>query len=66
MNEQQLDNAIRGLTNSIAPERDLWPDIVSRLPQQQKAKLALAYWASAAALLLVGLISWQLVLLPPV
>lgn len=65
MNEQQLDNAIRGLTNSIAPERDLWPDLVSRLPQQQKAKPVIAYWASAAALLLVGLISWQLVLLPP-
>jgi len=66
MNEQQLDNAIRGLDNQIVPERDLWAGIVNHLPQRQPAQPPLRYWASAAALLLVGLIGWQLAILPPV
>lgn len=65
MNEQQLDQAIAGLNTEQMPERDLWPDIASRLPERQVAKPPLGYWASAAALLLVGLIGWQLAILPP-
>ena len=65
MNEQQLDQAIAGLNTEQMPERDLWPDIASRLPERQTVKPPLGYWASAAALLLVGLIGWQLAILPP-
>ena len=65
MNEQQLDQAIAQLKVEQMPERDLWPDIASRLPERQVAKPPLGYWASAAALLLVGLIGWQLAILPP-
>ncbi|GAB2922866.1 hypothetical protein [Rheinheimera gaetbuli] len=64
MNEYQLDDAIRSLNNNIAPERELWTDIVSRLPDRRPARPPLGYWASAAALLLVGLIGWQLAMLP--
>ena len=64
MNDQQLDQAINNLNRAIMPERDLWPAIAGRLPQRQSAKLRLAFWASAASLLLVGLIGWQLAVLP--
>ena len=64
MNEQQLDHAIRGLSTELTPERDLWPDIASRLPARQVTKPPLGYWASAAAIVLVGLIDWQLAILP--
>lgn len=64
MNEQRLDDAIYGLDKEIAPERELWGDIVSRLPEREPARPPLGYWACAAALLLVGLIGWQLAILP--
>ncbi|MEH8015687.1 hypothetical protein MN202_00445 [Rheinheimera muenzenbergensis] len=64
MNNEQLDDAIRSLNKAITPERELWSDIVSRLPERQTARPPLGYWASAAALLLVGLIGWQLAVLP--
>ena len=64
MNDQQLDRAINSLNRDIMPERDLWPAIAGRLPQRQSAKVQLAFWASAASLLLVGLIGWQLTMLP--
>ena len=64
MNDQQLDRAINNLHRDIMPGRDLWPDIAGRLEPRQSAKLRLAFWASAASLLLVGLIGWQLAVLP--
>ena len=64
MNDQQLDQAINNLNRAIMPEHDLWPAIAERLPQRQSAKLRLAFWASAASLLLAALIGWQLALLP--
>mgnify|MGYP006188478135 CR=1 FL=1 len=57
MNDQQLDQAINNLNRAIMPEHDLWPAIAERLPQRQSAKLRLAFWASAASLVLVGLIA---------
>lgn len=64
MNEQQLDGAIGAVDKEIAPERDLWAGIASRLPDREPERPPLGYWASAAALLLVGLVGWQLAILP--
>jgi hypothetical protein len=64
MNEQQLDDAIGAVDKEIAPERDLWAGIASRLPDREPARPPLGYWVSAAALLLVGLVGWQLAILP--
>jgi hypothetical protein len=64
MNEQQLDDAIRALTPNLQPQRELWPDIADRLPARATAKAPLGYWASAAAAVLMGLIGWQLAILP--
>ncbi len=65
MNDQQLDDAIANLNRELTAERDLWPDLVGRLPERAPAKRQLGYWASAAAIALVGLIGWQLAMLPP-
>ena len=65
MNEQQLDQAIAKLNRQLTPEQDLWPALERRLnakTKQQQSPLWL--WATAAAITLVGLISWQLALLP--
>ncbi|MBZ9610469.1 hypothetical protein [Rheinheimera maricola] len=64
MNEQQLDNAIRNLNRDLMPERELWPDIADRLPARAAVKTPLGYWASAAAAVLMGVIGWQLTILP--
>ena len=64
MNEQQLDNAIQSLTRQIAPERDFWADIATALPPRQGARPAIWRWASAAAFVLLGLVGWQLAILP--
>jgi tetratricopeptide (TPR) repeat protein len=65
MNEQQLDQAINRLTQQIAPQRDLWPELESRLTARSSTdKPPLWQWATAAMLGLVSLIGWQLALLP--
>ncbi|MDP5144078.1 hypothetical protein ORJ00_15125 [Rheinheimera baltica] len=65
MNEQQLDQAIKGLTQQITPERNLWPEIESRLTSPGKAgKFRQWTWATAAMLGLVSVMGWQLLLLP--
>ncbi|MGP9800626.1 hypothetical protein [Rheinheimera sp. NSM] len=65
MNEQQLDQAINRLTQQITPQRDLWPELESRLTARSTAdKPRLWQWGSAAMLGLVSLIGWQLALLP--
>ncbi|MDP5136613.1 hypothetical protein ORJ04_11715 [Rheinheimera baltica] len=65
MNEQQLDQAIKGLTQHITPDRNLWPEIESRLTTPCKADKPRRWiWATAAMLGLVSLVSWQLALLP--
>ncbi|MDX1536316.1 hypothetical protein [Arsukibacterium sp.] len=78
MNEQQFAQTLSQLDSNIQPERDLWPDIAARLDttcQQKPDNTAVAaaendkrsglrHWASAAALALVTLIGWQLVILP--
>ena len=64
MNDQQLDNAIQRLTRQIEPERDLWMDIAAALPPRDSASPTRWRWASAAAFLLLGLVGWQLAILP--
>ncbi|SNY45075.1 hypothetical protein SAMN06297280_0830 [Arsukibacterium tuosuense] len=73
MNEQQLELALQQLERNIQPERDLWPDITARLDTLDKPATAasaaanrpgLLSLASAAALVLVALVAWQLVVLP--
>ncbi|MDP2713722.1 hypothetical protein [Rheinheimera sp.] len=65
MNEHQLDQAINRLTQQIAPQRDLWPELESRLAARSTPeKPPLWQWATAAMLGLVSLIGWQLALLP--
>ncbi|HSG53256.1 MAG TPA: hypothetical protein VLA40_14215 [Rheinheimera sp.] len=65
MNEQQLDQAIANLNRQLTPEQDLWSALERRLDVQAKQQQSpLWLWATAAAIILVGLISWQLVLLP--
>tara|TARA_R110002126_G_scaffold255504_1_gene398466 strand:- start:5965 stop:6486 length:522 start_codon:yes stop_codon:yes gene_type:complete len=78
MNEQQFEQALQQLNKELQPARDLWPDIAARLEpaRQQKPEdvivpaakhdkgSGLMHWASAAALLMVALIGWQLAILP--
>jgi hypothetical protein len=65
MNDEQLDNAIKGLSNSIMPARDLWPEIVPHLTARKVTEPTVLWqWASAAVLAMVSLIGWQLALLP--
>lgn len=67
MNEQQLDQAIKGLTQQITPERNLWPEIESRLISPGKAgksRRLIRALATAAMLGLVSVMGWQLLLLP--
>jgi hypothetical protein len=78
MNEQQFAQTLSQLDSNIQPERDLWPDIAARLEPQhqhkpeyaaaptatQDKRTGLRHWASAAALVLVTLIGWQLVIAP--
>ena len=64
MNEQQLDQAIAKLNRQLTPERDLWPALERRLDVKAKQYSPLWLWATAAAITFVGLISWQLALLP--
>ncbi|MDX1678943.1 hypothetical protein [Arsukibacterium sp.] len=76
MNEQQFEKRLQQLEKELQPRRDLWPDIANQLeqtPQQSRLpaaeKPAETFWlmklASAAALLLVVLIGWQITVLPP-
>ncbi|MBV2128581.1 hypothetical protein [Arsukibacterium indicum] len=76
MNKQQLEQALQRLNSELQPERDLWLDIAARLePADQlrtedvaaaasDKRAGLMHWASAAALLLVALIGWQLAVMP--
>ena len=65
MNEQQLDQAINQLPRQLTPQRELWPDIESRLTARKAdEKSPLWLWATAAMVTLVSLIGWQLALLP--
>jgi hypothetical protein len=78
MNEQQFAQTLSQLDSNIQPERDLWPDIAARLEPQhqhkpeyaaapaatQDKRTGLRHWASAAALVLVALIGWQLAIVP--
>jgi len=64
MNEQQLDQAIANLNRQLTPEQDLWSALERRLDVKTKQQSPLWLWATAAAVTLVGLISWQLALLP--
>lgn len=81
MNDKQLELALQQLERNIQPERDLWPDIAARLDEQDnpatagstaanrpvmhRDKPGLLSLASAAALVLVALVAWQLAVLPP-
>lgn len=80
MNEQQLELTLQRLDSDIQPGRDLWPDIESRLSAQQNERCvgigpdvtvvsqsnrpAWLELASAAAVVLVALVGWQLAVLP--
>lgn len=60
--EQQLDQAIAQLTTEIAPQRDLWPDILTRLDntEQRGTKHKSPYWFIAAACCVFTVFGWSL------
>jgi hypothetical protein len=65
MNDIQLDDAINNLPQQLAPGRNLWPDIESRLAERApEGHTTLWPWATAAMLGLVSLLAWQVALLP--
>lgn len=63
MNEQQLGQALQQLKRDIQPDRDLWPAIAAKLTPHAPQR-RLIHLASAAALLLVVLLGWQVAILP--
>ncbi len=75
MNEQQLTEAIQQLPRALPPERDLWPQLASRLTAQPQLatsgdtpgshkRLGRWGWASVAVVAMLGLMYWQLALTP--
>jgi len=50
--DEALDKAVRALPRELAPERDLWLSLATRLPErrQRRHQKQAGFWAAAAAL----------------
>lgn len=59
--EQQLDQAIAQLTAEIAPQRDLWPDLLTKLDNTEQAvSTRKPYWLMIAACGVFTVLGWSL------
>lgn len=55
--EVSLAQALDALPRDIAPERDLWPELIQRLPEQNRTS-TIPRWVAAAALAAIALSFW--------
>lgn len=62
--EVRLTQALDALARDIAPERDLWPELAQRLPEQNRTSTS-PRWAAAAALAAIALSFWLIPSPPP-
>jgi hypothetical protein len=68
--DEHLDKAIAQLRREVHPERDLWTQIESRLPERQRTRHS--RWVRVAAAMaavmtfaVAGLLAWRMQLVPP-